>query len=741
MQHATPRESYHPGPPRFLQVGQRIVDPIFVDGDHGFDRDNLSPTVAGDPSRDPDNYGDIFQWSIASKPPDSTATLGDMDTADDEARYDHGLGHIAEFEPDKPGLYVFELKIAAQCHKLTVRVFEADSTEATFGQAEEQKASPPRLELDGHYDETVEAFIVESNPKLAPDSHAVDSDLTVDFLPHDTSSLERDDIAVEETNAMIPVEALDGPTSIYAAPFDGSAVGVTDEIVLDHESESVSLPNRPPAWLDDAVVYEIFTRSFAGEPGETDFDVLRERVPYLDHLGIDVVWLTPIVPAWSSTRQTPPGGPHGYSAADYFDVADDLGTVAEFDAFVDACHEHDIRVCFDLAINHCGWTHEFFQDTIAELGPEPYEPYQFPDIEAWNRTSKYFDWFDRQQGASDHDAPPAQTSFFGVRLQPNLNYGNLALREHMLAVVEFWADRVDMFRCDIAWGVPHSFWKEVRERLRQADTEFALLDETIPRQPSFAASEFDLHFDTHGFTYTAQAVARGERPPSDLLNAIEARQQDGFPRFSRLLNATENHDEPRLSDEARDGHRGRKANIQRETVAAHAQRGAIAAAFTLPGVPLVYYGQERLISEYGTRRQQPYDDSDNRADDIERDPYKRAFMNWEAYPEDHLQFYRDLISHYHESDILGPTADLVRAAYRTTSGDDLLVFGRDAGDEKCIVVVNFAADPRTVDLRPVVDTTNQFTGADVAVARTEEAVTVEVDALAILKTPTLFNQG
>ncbi|WP_324663660.1 alpha-amylase family glycosyl hydrolase [Haloarcula sediminis] len=734
----TPRDGHHPGPPRFLQVGQRIVDPVFVDADHGFDRDNLAPTIAGEPEHDPENYaGDAFSWSIVARPAGSEATVQYAPTPhDDRDRYDHGLDNTVEFEPDAPGTYVLELDAPDGTHELTVRAFGGDESDTApadgigaAGQAD--GGGPPRIELDGWYDGATDEFVVESNPELASDSHAVDADLAVEYLPHDASGLDAGDITVEGTTARVPTAALDGPTSLYGAPFDGRRVGVRDEIVLDPDSETVSLPNRPPDWLDDAVVYEIFTRSFAGEPGGTTFETLIDRVGYLDDLGVDVVWLTPVVPAWSPTVETAPGGPHGYSTADYFDVAPDLGTLADFEAFVEACHDRDIRVCFDLVANHCGWTHPFFQDTVAELGPEPEDPYQFPAIESWDLSSEYFDWFDRQLGASRHDAAPAQTGFFGVRFQPNLNHGNVALREHLLAAVEFWAERVDGFRCDIAWGVPHSFWSEVRERVRAIDSEFLLLDEAIPRTPAFAASEFDCHFDTTGFTETAHAVARGERPPSDLLDAVEARDRDGFPRYTRLLNATENHDEARLAHEAAVGHREEPAAVA---------RAAAAAAFTLPGVPMLYYGQERRITEYGERRAFPYADDPGKADDIERDPYKRAFVNWDEYPEEHLDFYRALVTLYHDSPVLGPSADLVRAAHRTERPEDVLVFGRDAGEEKRVVVVNFAADPCRVDLRPVVDTTDLFTGNDVAVARSEGAVTVEVDRLAVLDTPSLFDR-
>ncbi|QGN07626.1 alpha-amylase [Halorhabdus sp. CBA1104] len=739
-------DSHHPGPPRFLQLGESIADPIYVDMEHGYDRDNLAPTITGTPERDPDPYRkETFVWRLREKPEGSKAGLEYAPTPfeNDAEQYDEGTHNTAEFEPDKSGTYVFELDAPDGTHELTIEVVPPPVTEdgtELFDiedelptDAREATGGPPRLALDGAYDADAGEFVIESNPELAPDSYAAPEDLAVLVLPHDAASLDRDEIDVEGNTARVPIEALDEPTRVFAAPYDGVRLGTTDEIVLDPDETSVSYPNRAPEWLDDAVVYEIFTRSFAGQKGETDFEFLTEKVEYLDELGIDLLWLTPIVPAWSGTADTPPGGPHGYDTSDYFTVAEDLGTIEAFEAFVETCHDHDIKVAFDLVANHVGWDHAYWQDTIADLGDGPEDPNGFPEVDAWDTDSPYFDWFDRQSRTNGIDATPAQTSFFDVRLHPNLNYGNLALREHILAVVDFWSDIVDAFRCDIAWGVPHSFWTEARRLTREKDEAFLWLDESIPRIPEMGESEFDLHFDSTEFMRTAHAVARGERPPKDLIGAIEVRQNDGFPSYSRLINATENHDESRLYYEATaNGHR---------TDPAAAQRAALAAAFTLPGVPFLYYGQERLISEYGERRESPYAGREDQTGDIKADPYKRAFMNWAEYDAPHLEFVSALVDFYHESPVLGPEATLVREAHRAAAGDDVLVFGRDAGEEKRVVVINFADHSHWVDLRLPVETHDLFTGEDLLVDRKDDAVTVEVETLAVFETPTLFEQG
>jgi glycosidase len=735
MPRPDPTEGHRPGPPRFIHTDEKIVDPIFVDGHHGLDRDNLAPSIDGTPDRDPDPYdAGAFSWSLAEKPEESDAAVEFAPSPYDEVeQYDHGDHHTAEFQPDVPGTYVFELDAPDGTHHQTVRVLP---------EAPDDAGGPPRLALDGNYDAEREVFVLEADAERSPTSNAFPDDLTVEWLPEDGSTLSLSEVTVQsaipdsdgaldhqigDQRVEIPAAALDGPTRVFAAPYDGQVLGNVDEVLLDPDAETVELPNRPPEWLDESVVYEIFTRSFAGEPGETDFDFLTEKVPYLDDLGIDVVWLTPIVPAWSTQVEHAPGGPHAYSTENYFEVAEDLGTLEEYERFVEVCHDHDIKVCFDLVINHAGWTNAAFQDTIAQVG-EGGDEYTVPNVEAWDTQSNYFDWFDRRADATETDAAPAATYFFGTRIQPNLNYGNVALREHILAAAEFWAPRVDAFRCDIAWGVPHSFWKELRRRVRAMDSEFMLLDETIPRLPAFAESEFDAHFDTTGFMRTAHAVARGDRTPSDLVRAIEQRFVDGFPTFTRILNTTENHDERRLYYEAKT--EGRRPNP------AKAQRAAVAAAFTLPGVPFMLYGQERLIGEYGTPRESAFGEDDERTDDdIKNDPYKRAFLNWEEYPDEHLQFYERLIDTYHELDVLKPAADIAQAPSTGGDPDDVLVFGRESDQQSVVVVINFGEGSAMVDLRSAVDPCNLFTGENCETDGPDHVTRVDVETLGIFETP------
>ncbi|MFD1600928.1 alpha-amylase family glycosyl hydrolase [Halobellus rarus] len=777
----TPVDSHHPGPPRFVHVGEPLRDPIFVLGADTTgtgvevaagptDRDGLAPRVP-EPRRTPEPYArDDFEWDVVSTPAGSDGDVLSFATSTTLPRYDHGLDHVAEFEADVPGEYVLALDAPDGVHELTVFAFPERET----------TGSRPRLELDGRFDSSTEQFHVESNAALAPESGVAIEAPVVVFLADDRDPLADDSIetAADGRSATVSLDALDGERGrIHAAAYDGRCASVQDVLELSPDG-AVERPNRPPEWLRDAVLYQIFPRSWAGTRGETTFETLIEGdestgargVEYLSRLGVDVVWLTPVVPAVSPTREYPPGGPHGYGTTDYFDIAPDLvppGTdpLDAYGEFVEACHERGIRVVFDLVVSHAGLGIDEFASSIAwSTGTIPDDG----DLDGfrilqWNEDARTFDWWDRADvprlapDGTTLEAAPRSTGFAGSRWMPNWNYDNVALREYVLTVADFWSREVgvDGFRCDIAFGVQHGFWKELRELVRANDGEFVLLDEAIPNDPAFSASEFDVHCDTTGFTDAARDVARsrsvgtddngGETAfeaarrshldstdsphPQDLVEAVLDRREQGHPDYSLLLNSIENHDEHRLLNAAAVDPLDPDHDDLTESAwerAAALQRACFAAAVTLPGIPTVYYGAERAISRYGTGRVDEGDDADDRglkpsgdvdpAADVRPGGRQRAFMNWNDYDEDHLAFYERLIGRYHDLDALHTDAGIEPLDRPTDAAATLFV--RDASDpddadpERVLVVLNFEAEPILVDLPDSVDATNLLAGVD-----------------------------
>jgi len=774
--HADHADSHHPGHPRFVTVGERVQNPVHVGQFGAFGtRDNLAPRLPSFDA-DPENYdaGD-FSWSLVERPDDSDAEVTPPTSVTEQApRYDSGRHNTAEFVADVPGRYVLGLDAPDGTHEWTFHAFPAGD------------GPRPRLTLDATFDEAVGEFVVEADPALPPGSESSPADVETVFLVDDRDALGEDDVAVDGLTARVPVEALEGESGrLHAACHDGTNRSTADVVELSPDG-AVDLPNRPPEWAKEGVMYEIFPRSWAGERGATTMADLTDGVAYLDDLGVDWVWLTPTVPSESAQRQLggellpgayghlvgtlSGGGPHGYDTLDYFGVAPDLvpdgvDPLEAYRQFVEECHDHDIRVVFDLVANHSGRSHEFFQSTIADQGTDPPHPdLEYPPVESWATDAKEFDWYARVDAEDTYqgtfvEGRPYATGFFGLRHMPNWNYDNLAARAHMLAVADFWSGQVgvDGFRCDVAWGVPKSLWREVREVVRDNDSEFLMLDETIPTDPTMAENAFDMHFDTLGFTHTAHDVAAGSGDPGQLVKAVRDRTTLGVPDHSLVLNLTENHDEHRLLNQAAvdpaDPDRGAVSDEEWD-LAARRQRVCWATGVCLPGVPGIYYGQERQISRYGEGRHMGADDSRGRADggvntgaDVRPAGRQRAFMNWDEYPEDHLAFYRTVVDAYSDLDVLGPDAAL-RDAWHFSPGD-VLSFGRDASDldgvdgpERVAVLANFGPDPVEVAVRPELGNEDLLSGTTFEDENPDLSGTwFDLEDIAVLATPELFSTG
>ncbi|MFT4295923.1 MAG: glycoside hydrolase family 13 protein [Micropruina sp.] len=240
---------------------------------------------------------------------------------------------------------------------------------------------------------------------------------------------------------------------------------------VDHETV---VPTSGAQWWRQAVVYQIYPRSFADSnaDGIGDFRGIVSRIDYLSSLGIDAVWLNPFYPSELADG--------GYDVIDYRDVDPRIGTLADFDALVAALHAHDIKVLIDIVPNHTSNLHRWFVEAVdAGRGSAARERYIFREGTGPDGAEPPTDWRSLFGGRAWTRVPDGQWYLHTfAREQPDLNWSNPEVHEDFLTTLRFWADRgVDGFRVDAA----HMLAKDMSEPLpTQAELDVLPRDGSHP---------------------------------------------------------------------------------------------------------------------------------------------------------------------------------------------------------------------------------------------------------------------
>ena len=196
-------------------------------------------------------------------------------------------------------------------------------------------------------------------------------------------------------------------------------------------------------WWQRAVIYEIAVVSFQDSNGDGwgDLAGLLNRIDYLQSLGIDAVWLTPI--------QKSPMRDFGYDIADYCDIDPRFGSLADFDQLVTALHTTGIRLILDLVPNHTSSDHPWFNESRSSRTNAKADWYLWADAGANGGPPN--NWQSRFSGSAWEWSPERQQYYCHTFLveQPDLNWRNEEVRQAVGEVMRFWLDRgVDGFRVD-----------------------------------------------------------------------------------------------------------------------------------------------------------------------------------------------------------------------------------------------------------------------------------------------------
>jgi len=324
--------------------------------------------------------------------------------------------------------------------------------------------------------------------------------------------------------------------------------GETYFVVRNGTPRVVDMRTENPAWVDRAVVYGVVPFLF----GDDGFRSVERRLPYLAHLGINAIWLSPIFRS--------PLGDYGYAVKDYFSLNPDYGTKAEFRRLVASAHALGIRVLMDFVPNHTSDKHPYFVDA-QQNGPR----------------SRYWSFYDRTK-----DGQP--THYFDWTNLPNLNYDDPEVRHMITSAFAYWVRSfdVDGFRVDAAWGVKRrdpSFWPHWREELKRIKPDLLLLAEGSARDPYYVGHGFDAAYDwtKHPGQWAWSGIFDSPTAIAPYLDAALTNLGTGYPKDSLVFRFLNNNDtEERF--------------VSRYGVPT--TRVASALLLTLPGIPELFTGDE-----------------------------------------------------------------------------------------------------------------------------------------------------
>ena len=364
---------------------------------------------------------------------------------------------------------------------------------------------------------------------------------------------------------------------------------------------------------DKAVIYELYIRNFTPEG---TINAIIPRLNDLKDLGVNTIWIMPIQPTGKLNHKGTYGSP--YSIQDYYAVNPDFGTKEDFRNLVDSIHAKNMSVIIDMVANHTAWDN------------------------AW--VTQHPDWYTHDSTGKIVSPVPDWTDV------ADLNYDNKDLRNEMTDVLKYWVDSfdVDGYRCDVAEMVPLDFWKHTITEINKIKPVLMLAEGADPK---LIDNGFQL---TYGWElyHNLKLIWKGTKARFLSVDTV-MQDETKYPANSRRMRFITNHDETSWDNSP--------------VVLFNGLAGSEAAYVimaTMPGVPLVYNGQEVA--------------SDKKANIFEKTP-----IDWSANP-DVRTFYKSILALYNSSPVLRNGAVQV-----TNSGTDgVIAYYRTLGNEKWLIMVN-----------------------------------------------------
>jgi glycosidase len=395
-----------------------------------------------------------------------------------------------------------------------------------------------------------------------------------------------------------------------------------------------------PEWVDNAVIYEVNLRQGSQERTLNGF---RKELPRLKDLGVDILWLMPIHPISEKNRKGELGS--YYAVADYKKVNPEFGTMDDLKSFVNDAHELGMKVIIDEVCNHTGCDNWWVES--------------HPDYYATNDDGEMFgpfDWTDTYK----------------------LNYANPETRKAMIDALKFWVSEADIdgYRCDVAGEVPTDFWNEARIELDKIKPIFMLAESSKP-ELTISAFNADYNwpmkdvFNAIAATNEANqyAIDHKQNLPEKRASSIPELlylQKKQYPQGAINMNMITNHD--------LNSWEGTEFDRLGPAVGAFA-----VLSYTLPGIPMMYTGQEVGYN------------------------HAFEFFKQDATPDytanEFTTFYEMLNALKHNHPALNAGQRGGEIIILSADNSDVLSFVRSNGDDKVTVLVNLSDKEATPTFR------------------------------------------
>jgi len=295
-----------------------------------------------------------------------------------------------------------------------------------------------------------------------------------------------------------------------------------------------------PDWSTDATIYEVNIRQYTPEGTIAAFE---KQLPRLKDLGVEILWIMPINPISEKNRKGTLGS--YYASQDYKKLNPEYGTIDDFKHMVSEAHKLGFKVIVDWVANHTGWDNVW----IA----------QHPDWYTTDSTGKIIspvpDWTD----------------------VADLNYDKPEMRAAMIDALKYWVKETDIdgYRCDVAGMVPVDFWDEARATLDSIKPVYMLAEDEAEK--GLLTKAFNMNYGWE-FHHIMNKIAKGELK-SDAVKEYFAKIDSTYPAGSYPMQFTSNHDENSWN-----GTEYERLGDAAKTFAA--------LIFVVPGMPLIYTGQE-----------------------------------------------------------------------------------------------------------------------------------------------------